>query len=170
MRRVYFENIETCLGNAACRLTPHTDQVLDLGIAERTGFRVALAARKGTWSDELPCFPIITPFGCFRQRSPPFPGAKTTCLSSGMAKLNGRHGVVRPDEIGKTPEMRDKLIVPETGIANRPATAAVNFGRFDKHQPGATRREPPDIHQVPIRRKAIFRRVLMHWRHDNAIF
>ena len=54
----------------------------------------------------------------------------------------------------------------------------MNIGRFAAGGAGLVfvestkvdRRETADIHQVPIRRKALFRRVLVHWRHANPVF
>ena len=76
---------------------------------------------------------------------------------------------MRPDKIGQTLKVRDKLIVPQSGITHRPAAASVYFGGFNKYKPCTSSREPTDIHEMPIRWESILRRILMHRRHHNAV-
>ena len=77
---------------------------------------------------------------------------------------------MRLDEIGQTLDPGDELVIPQRQIADGAATAPVDLGAFDEHQPRAAGGEPADIHQVPVGGKAVVGGVLVHRRDADPIF
>jgi hypothetical protein len=86
-----------------------------------------------------------------------------------MAELNARHRVLLLDELHDPLQRLDESIVPDAKIADRAAAAPLDLGRLDHDQPRAAGGEFSRIHQMPVGRKSLHRRILMHRRHHNAV-
>src|SRR3954449_1493187 len=86
-----------------------------------------------------------------------------------MTKLNSRSRVLLLDELDQAFQRLDENIVPDAEVAQRAAAPPLDLGRLDHNEARATSRELSGIHQMPVRRKPLYRGVLMHRRHDYAI-
>jgi hypothetical protein len=73
------------------------------------------------------------------------------------------------DEVDAALEAGNVRIVPDAEIAHRAAAATLDLGRFHDHQPRAARRIAARVHQVPVGRKALLGRILVHRRHHHAV-
>jgi hypothetical protein len=116
----------------------------------------------------LPGLPIVDVVAA-PQRAIAFPGTIGARLAAGAAELDAGDRVLLLDEFDQTAERFDERIVPDAEIAERAAAAPLDLGRFDHHEPGAAGRELAGVHQVPVGRKALVGRILMHRRHHDAI-
>jgi hypothetical protein len=71
------------------------------------------------------------------------------------------------DELDQALQRLDKLVVPDTEIADGAATAPLDFCRLDDNETGAAGREFSGVHQVPVGGKSLNRGILVHrWHHD----
>jgi hypothetical protein len=73
------------------------------------------------------------------------------------------------DEIGDPLQRRYERIVPEAEIACCPAAAPLDLGRFDNDKPGTAGSELAGIDHVPVGRKALHGRILVHRRHRDPV-
>jgi hypothetical protein len=116
----------------------------------------------------LPRVPVLDLRGLL-QGPVAFPGTVGARLAAGMAELDPGDRVLLLDELDQPLERLDEGIVPDTEIAHGAAAAPLDLGRFDHDEAGAAGREFSRIHQMPIGRKTLHRRVLMHRRHHDAV-
>jgi hypothetical protein len=156
-----------CIG-AARGIAPGLHEVLDLATRERARRRPLLAMGDRAWRDGRPFVPIVD-LGRARQRPVAFPRPPRARLAAGMAELDAGGGILLLDEFDEAAERLDELVVPDAEIADGAAAAPLDLCRFDHNQPDAAGRELAGIHQMPVGRKALFGRVLMHRRHHDAV-
>jgi hypothetical protein len=84
-----------------------------------------------------------------------------------MAELNPRDRALLLDEFDEAAERFDKGIIPDAEVADRAAAAALDLCRFHDDEAGAAGGKLAGVHQVPVGRKALYGRILMHrWHHD----
>jgi hypothetical protein len=86
-----------------------------------------------------------------------------------MSELNSRHRPKRADEIGDPPIVCYLPIVPYAGAFIRLSTAGFDGRFFPEHNSRTTKRQPPEVDQVPISRMPVVGSVLAHWRHDDPV-
>jgi hypothetical protein len=86
-----------------------------------------------------------------------------------MSDLNSGYRVLLLDESGQAPERLDERVVPDAEVTQRAATAALDLGRLDDDQAGAAGREFSGIHQMPVGRKSLHGRILVHRRHHDPV-
>ena len=86
-------------------------------------------------------------------------------------QLTSPHGnrAVSLDEGSAPRQRRNKPIVPEPGIADRAAAVARHLGGFHDDEPCAALCVLAGVDEMPIGRKTLDRRILMHRRHDNTV-
>ncbi len=91
-------------------------------------------------------------------------------FSSRMGELDGDRHVGMPAHGFENPrERRLVLVGPETEVVRADATLRDDGGRFDDEETGSREREVAQMNRVPIRRAAVFGRVLAHGRDDDAV-
>jgi len=86
-----------------------------------------------------------------------------------MPELDASDRILFLDEAHQPPERFDESIIPDSKVAHRPAAAPFDLGRLDHNQPRAAGRKLPCVHQVPICRKPLHGRILMHWWDHDPI-
>src|ERR1700743_3205780 len=75
----------------------------------------------------LPGLPVVDIVGAF-QRAIAFPGTVGARLAAGMAELDAGDRILLLDELDQTAQRRDELVIPDTEIAERAATATFHLG------------------------------------------
>jgi hypothetical protein len=86
-----------------------------------------------------------------------------------MSELDAGDRLLLLDEACQPPQRLDEFVVPDAEVAHSPAAAPLDLGRFDDDQSCAARSKFSGVHQVPVGRKSLLRRVLMHRRHDDPV-
>jgi len=99
-----------------------------------------------------------------------FPRALHARLAAGVSELDAGRRAALVHQVDDAREPGHEGIVPQAGIADRAATAALDLGRFEHHQAGATGGIAAGIHDVPVGGVALLRRILVHRRHHHAVF
>ena len=72
-------------------------------------------------------------------------------------------------EIDDARELRHEGIVPDAEVAHRAATAPLDLGRLEYHQPRAARRVAARVHEMPVGGKTLDRGILVHGRDHHAV-
>ena len=116
----------------------------------------------------LPPVPIVD-LGRSLQRPVAFPRTGGTRLAAGMTELDSGCRVLLLDEPDQALQRLDEGVIPDTEVAHGAATTPLDLGGFDNHEAGAARRELAGIHQMPVGRKPLHGRILMHRRHHDAV-
>ena len=165
---VQLQHIETGLVRAPRGIAPGLHEVLDLLRLQRPRHRPFLAVGDRARRHRLPGLPVVDVVGPL-QRPVALPGAVGARLAAGMAELDSGDRVLLLDELDQPAERLDERVVPDAEIAERAAAAPFHLGRFDHDQAGAAGRELAGVHQMPVGRKALHRRILMHRRHHDAV-
>ena len=104
------------------------------------------------------------------QRGIALPGQAARGLAPGVcelhADLRGAAGVHEVDDA--LPGVALRVVVePRTAVGD--TTGLRDVGHLGDHEPGATHRARPEVHQVPVVNDAVDRRVLAHGRDDHAV-
>jgi len=73
------------------------------------------------------------------------------------------------DEPDQSLQRLNENIIPYAKVAQGAAAAALDFGRLDDNQARATGRELAGVHQMPVGRESLDRRILVHRRHHNTV-
>src|SRR3954447_22725213 len=168
MRAVQFQDVEAGFMGAPRRVAPGLDQILHFVPLKRLRHRPLFTVGNRARRYRRPLVPIVD---LRRSRQWPValpwtPGAR---FSAGMTKLNSRSRVLLLDELDDAFQRLDGNIVPDAKVAPGAAAPPLDLGRLDHNEARATSRELSGIHQMPVRRKSLYRGVLMHGRHDYAI-
>src|SRR6185437_16130554 len=111
---------------------------------------------------QFPAVPIEDLGLIAAQRLAAFPRARQPRLAAGMTELDAGHGAMRADEGGAAREVRNECVVPQAGIADRTAAVARYLGRFHDHESGTALSIFAGVDEVPVGRKALDRRILVH--------
>ena len=168
VRAVQLQHVKTRFMRAPRSTAPGLHQVFHFVALQRLRHRPFLAMGKRARRHRLPGVPILD-LRCPLQRAIALPGPRRARLAAGMAELNAGDRILLPDEFDEAAERFDKGVVPDAEVADRAAAAPLDLGRFHDHEAGAAGGEFAGIHQVPVGRKALHRRILMHRRHHDAI-
>ena len=96
--------------------------------------------------------------GC--DRAGAFPGPLGRGLAAGVGELRAPHGALLADEARDAGELLDVLVLPDAEVLRRDAALGGHRDRLGEHQRRAADRAAAEVHQVPVARKAVVRRVL----------
>jgi hypothetical protein len=168
MGAVQLQHLEAGFVRAARGIAPGLHEILHFAALQRTRHRPFLAVGDRAWRDGAPFVPVVD-VARARQRPVAFPWPARAGLPPGMAELDAGRGILLLDEGDETAERLDELVVPDAEIAHGAAAAPLHLGRFHDDKPRAAGRELAGIHQVPVGRKALDGRILVHGRHDDAV-
>jgi hypothetical protein len=119
--------------------------------------------------DQVPAVPVEHFGVVLGQRALAFPGPGQACLAAGMAELDGGGGALGLDEGGDARQAGDELVLPQPEVADGAATAALDLGGFDHHQPAAAGSIAANVHQVPVGGEAPVGGVLVHWGKNDTV-
>ena len=168
VRAVQLQHVETSFMRAPRRVAPGLHQVFHLAPLQRLRHRPFLAVGDARSAPPAPGVPILD-IGRPLQRAVALPRPCRARLAAGMAELNAGDRILLLDEFDEAAERFDEGIVPDAEIADRAAAAPLDLGQFHDHEAGAAGGELAGVHQVPVGRKALHRRILMHRRHHDAV-
>ena len=136
---------------------------------QRARRRRALGVRHRARRHQFPAVPVEDLGLVAAQRLAAFPRARQPRLAAGMTELEAGDRAVRLDEGGAARQPRNEIVVPQPGVADRAAAVARHLGRFHDDEPGAALGIFAGVDQMPVGRKALDRRILMHRRHHDAV-
>ena len=168
VRTMQLDDVEASGMRARGGLAPVFGQLPDL-----VAFQCARHRRSGVGGDraggdQFPVIPVVD-VGAALQRLAAFPGPGDARLATRVAQLDADGRTTGLGELGDAPQRRHEGIVPEAQVAHRAAAPAFDLGRLDEEQPCAARGVAPGVHQVPIGREALDRRILVHGCHDDTV-
>ena len=86
-----------------------------------------------------------------------------------MRELDAGAHALRIDEACNPLERLEMPFAPSAEILRRNSTLGCDCGRFREHQRGAADRSSGKVHEMPIVRIAVDRRILAHWRNAYAV-
>ena len=168
MRAVQIDHLEAGLVRAPRRLPEILDDLRNLVARQRARHRIGFGRGQRTRRNQLPGVPVGD-LGRGLERRAALPRTEAARLAAGMPELDSRHGIMRLDEVRAALQARDERVVPQAEVADRAAPAPLHLGGFHDDQAGTPRRVAPDIHQVPVGREALHRRILVHRRDHDAV-
>src|SRR5260370_827764 len=90
------------------------------------------------------------------------PRTHCTCLASGMGELDARYAALGVDEFGNAGEWLDVRIAPNPGILRTDASFRKDSRSLDNNQCRSADGAAAEMHEVPIRGKAVVAGVLAH--------
>jgi hypothetical protein len=166
---VNLEHVEAGAVGARRSLAPLGHQIAHLVMRQRAWHRRFLGVGHGAGRNQLPSFPVEDFRLVTTEWLAAFPGARQPRLSAGVTELDAGNCAMRLDEGCAPRQRRNERIVPKPGISDRAAAVARHFGRFHDDEPGASLRVFAGVDEMPVGRKALHRRILMHRRHDDAV-
>src|SRR6266481_2719836 len=167
--RVDFEDVETCRLGARGGLAPLDRQIAHLVMRQRASHRRVLGVGHRAGRNQFPAFPVKDLRLVATQRLAAFPRARQPRLAAGMTELDAGNRAVSLDEGCAPRQRRNEPIVPEPGIADRAAAIARHLGGFHDDKPCAALCVFAGVDEMPVGRKTLDRRILMHRRHDNTV-
>lgn len=112
-------------------------------------------------------FPIARIFG--RDMIIAIPWAVGIGLAPGMGDLDAGHGACGLDGGGDPGKARDVIVAPQAKAIGADAAIGRNTGGLDNHQTRTAARKAGIMGKMPIRHEAVFRAVLAHGRHRDAV-
>src|ERR1700735_3842234 len=89
-------------------------------------------------------------------------------LPAGVSDLHAGNGAVLLQEAGDPGESRHMVVEVDAAIRRADTAFRRHRRRFDDDQAGPAHGARAEMHEMPVGGKAIVRRVLAHWRDDNA--
>ena len=95
--------------------------------------------------------------------------AARRAFAARVRELHRRHRALRFDETRDARQHLDVLVFPDAEILRRDTSARFDGRGFREYDPRAADRAASEVHQMPVRCKAIVGRILTHGRHDDAI-
>ena len=168
MRAVDFADIETRVEAALRRFAPCRQYRLDVIRRDFERRRRVRARRDCAGRHAAPgLHAVLRVF--ISQRLEIRPRRTTRCLASRMAELDGGDGAILAQEIRDAVIHGRKTVGVDAGTTIGFARTLFNRGFFAEHDGRAAERELAEMHEVPVGRPALRRRVLAHRRHDDAV-
>ena len=86
-----------------------------------------------------------------------------------MRQLDARCCAFGVQEVDDMLERRNLPVLPQAEVAIGDAPLRVYPGRLEDDQAEAAKREPPEVHEVPVVGVAVLGRILAHRRHHGAV-
>ncbi len=164
-----FQHVEARRCGAQCRKPEVFTKRNHVAFRQLTRHEPALFHRNRTGRHDLPR-PIPPRMIVRRERRIAEPGPLHARLAPRMGELDRRHRAVVAQKRRDPRKRSDLVIMPYAEIAVGDAAFGNHSGGLRHHDSGAALREFPEMHQVPVVRHAVIRRVLAHRRYDDAVF
>src|SRR6185437_6056583 len=169
VRAVDLHHVKAGARRAAGGLAPFSGEIAHLVMRHGARRRRFLGVRHGARRHQFPAVPVKDLRLVAAQRLSALPGAAQPRLAAGMAELQAGHRAMRLDEGGAARQRRNKIVVPQSGIADRAAAVARHFCGFHDDETGAALSVFAGVDEVPVGGKTLDRRILVHGRNDDAV-
>src|SRR6266850_4792804 len=163
------EDVEAGHVGARRSFAPLDRQIAHLVMRQRARYRRLLGVGHRAGRNQFPAFPIKDLGLIATERLAALPRARQPRLAAGVTELDAGNRAVGLDEGCAPRQRRNKPIVPEPGIADRAAAIARDLGGFHDDKPCAALCVLAGVDEMPVGRKTLDRRILMHRRHDNTV-
>ena len=124
---------------------------------------VAFGERQGARSERMPAARAIA------RRPAAVPGCLGRGLAPGVGELDGGDGALLLDETGDGGPGLGVGIGPEAGVVGADPALRQDGAGLGDHEGGTADRPAAEVHEVPLGRQAVVRRVLAHRRDDDAV-
>src|ERR1700722_12091898 len=158
-----FDHVETCGSRAFGRHRERLLQGLDLVNRQLVGLGIGVAERDGARGDRTPSA------GAFRNGALSRPRPIGASLSTRMGELDAGACTLIFHKARNTLKRLEMLLAPDAKILRRNAALGCYRGGLREYQGGAADRPSGKMHEMPIIGVAVDRRILAHWRDDNAV-
>lgn len=173
VRAVNLQHVETGRLRPCGGPGPGLDHAYDFALSQRVRNRRSCVGGQRAGRDWLPGLPVFdrgAGAAVALKRLAAFPRPLHARLAAGVSELDAGGRAALMQQVDDARKARHEGIVPQAEIANRAAAAALDLGRLDHHQAGATGGVAAGIHDVPVGGAALVRRILVHRRHHHAVF